>query len=125
MPVKLFLWTLGKAMRPDHVYRLTVVYENPEPRTIADGGMGVLGGVVMLSRGSRWPTVDPRDPEYVVDVHTTIEESDWPSHDCGGHAHHHAAQPAAVGGATPPAGRPSDPHASRAAPGCSSPTARP
>jgi hypothetical protein len=68
MPVKLFLWSMGKAIRPDHVYRLTAVYDNPEPRTIRDGGMGVLGGVVMLSRNARWPKVDPRHPEYLRDV---------------------------------------------------------
>ncbi|MFN2567433.1 MAG: hypothetical protein ABR499_20750 [Gemmatimonadaceae bacterium] len=72
MPVKLFVWSGGKAMRPDHVYRLTAVYENPEPRTIPDGGMGVLGGIVVLSRRSRWPAVDPRHPEYVADVRSTL-----------------------------------------------------
>ena len=68
MPVSMFLWSLGKPMRPDHVYRLTAVYDNPEGRTIPDGGMGVVGGVVLLPRGTRWPAVDRRHPEYVVDV---------------------------------------------------------
>jgi len=68
MPVKLFVWSLGKPMRPDHVYRLTAVYDNPERRTVRDGGMGVLGGIVVVSRRGRWPEVDPRHPDYVGDV---------------------------------------------------------
>lgn len=72
MPVSKFLWSLGKPLRPDHVYRLTAVYENPEPRTIPDGGMGVIGGVVLLPRGTRWPSVDRRHPEYVVDVESIL-----------------------------------------------------
>jgi hypothetical protein len=73
MPVSMFLWSLGKPIRPDHVYRLTAIYNNPEGRTIPDGGMGVIGGVVVLSRGTRWPAVDRRHPEYVVDVRSILE----------------------------------------------------
>ncbi len=72
MPVSTFLWSLGKPIRPDHVYRLTAVYDNPEPRTIPDGGMGVIGGVVLLPRGTHWPPVDRRHPEYVVDVESIL-----------------------------------------------------
>jgi hypothetical protein len=72
MPISLFLWTLGKPIRPDHTYRLTAVYENPEGRTIQAGGMGVMGGVVILPRGRRWPTVDRRHLEYVADVEDVL-----------------------------------------------------
>ena len=75
MPVSMFLWSLGKPIRPDHVYRLTAVYDNPEGRTIRDGGMGVIGGVVTLARGTRWPPVDRQHPEYVVDVQSILGES--------------------------------------------------
>src|SRR5690606_12937131 len=37
MPMKKFLWTLGIPIRPDHVYRLTAIYENPTGETIPDG----------------------------------------------------------------------------------------
>lgn len=74
MPVSMFLWSLGKPIRPDHVYRLTAFYDNPEGRTIPDGGMGVIGGVVMLPRGTRWPAVDRRHPEYVVDLKSILGE---------------------------------------------------
>jgi hypothetical protein len=73
MPVSMFLWSLGKPIQPDHVYRLTAVYDNPEGRTIPDGGMGVIGGVVVLSRGVRWPAVDRLHPEYVVDVQSILD----------------------------------------------------
>jgi hypothetical protein len=72
MPISLFLWTLGKPIRPDHVYRLTAVYDNPEGRTIPAGGMGVLGGVVLLPRGGRWPAVDRSHREYVADVQAIL-----------------------------------------------------
>jgi hypothetical protein len=72
IPVSRFLWSLGKPLRPDHVYRLTAVYDNPEPRTIPDGGMGVIGGVVLLGRGQRWPATDRRHPEYAADVRAIL-----------------------------------------------------
>jgi hypothetical protein len=74
MPVSTFVWSLGKPIRPDHVYRLTAVYENPERRTIPNGGMGVIGGVVFLARGTRWPAVDRRHRDYVVDVQSILRE---------------------------------------------------
>ena len=74
MPVSMFLWSLGKPIRPDHVYRLTAVYDNPEGRTIPDGGMGVIGGVVVLPRGTRWPAVDRLHPEYLVDLKAILGE---------------------------------------------------
>ena len=68
MPVTRWLATMGKPIRPDHVYRLTAVYENPTGRTIPEGGMGVMGGILMLARGARWPAVDRAHPDYVSDV---------------------------------------------------------
>jgi hypothetical protein len=59
-------------VRPDHVYRLTAVYDNPEGRTIPDGGMGVLGGLMMLPRGTRWPAMDRQDPDYVADARALL-----------------------------------------------------
>jgi hypothetical protein len=126
MPVKLFAWTLGKAMRPGHVYRLTAVYENPEPRTIVDGGMAVLGGIVVLSPRSRWPRVDPVHPEYVVDVRTTIEMSNWSSH-CVLTAPPHAHEATAPDGAdhVPRALPVSDRRAPHRPSPCGRPVARP
>jgi hypothetical protein len=68
MPVSRFVWSGGKRVRPDHVYRLTAVYDNPEGRTIPDGGMGVLGGLMMLARGKQWPAMDRQHPDYLADA---------------------------------------------------------
>jgi hypothetical protein len=68
IPVKRFLLTLGYAIRPDHVYRLTVVYDNPTGEVIRDGGMGALGGVFWPSRGFAWPAIDPADKDYKLDA---------------------------------------------------------
>jgi hypothetical protein len=84
MPVKLFVWSLGKAIRPDHVYRLTAIYDSPEARTIPDGGMGVLGGVVVLSRHARWPKLDTRHPEYVADLRSILGRRDATGGGSGG-----------------------------------------
>lgn len=68
IPVKRFLLTLGYGIRPDHVYRLTVVYENPTGKIIPDGGMGALGGVFRVTGGNAWPPIDPNDKDYKLDV---------------------------------------------------------
>lgn len=68
LPLKRFLATFGKPISAGHVYRLTVTYDNPTGQKIIDGGMGTLGGVVLVAGGTRWPSVDLRDPEYRMDV---------------------------------------------------------
>lgn len=71
MPLTKFVTRLGVRLDPAHVYRLTAVYDNPTGKTIADGGMGALGGV-MVPRGiSRWPLVKRDDPEYLLDLKVT------------------------------------------------------
>lgn len=71
MPIKKFLWRLGIPIRPDHTYRLTAVYDNPTGETIPDGAMGALGGVFLPSSGTTWPIIDPRSPEYQLDLKVT------------------------------------------------------
>ena len=71
MPQHRMWWRLGLPIRNDHVYRLTVVYENPTSDTIHSGGMGALGGIIVPRRGSDWPRVDATNPEYRLDVRLT------------------------------------------------------
>jgi hypothetical protein len=71
MPSKWFLATLGVPVRPNHLYRLTAVYDNPTGRTIVAGGMGALGGIVLPSRRAPWPSPNRTDPEYKRDVRVT------------------------------------------------------
>ncbi|MBC8088962.1 MAG: hypothetical protein H7Z40_16985 [Phycisphaerae bacterium] len=68
IPVKRYLSRMGLGIRADHTYRLTVVYDNPTGATLKDGGMGAMGGVVLVGGDTKWPTVDPRDPEYRMDL---------------------------------------------------------
>ena len=67
IPIKKFVATFGVAVHPDHVYRLTVVYDNPTNSPIIDGGMGALGGVFLPGDSGKWPAVDPLNSDYVLD----------------------------------------------------------
>jgi len=67
VPTQRFFWSLGVPIRPDHVYRLTAIYENPTGRPVPAGGMGVMGGVVMPSHGAQWPSVNRRSSDYLAD----------------------------------------------------------
>jgi hypothetical protein len=71
MPSKRFLATLGVPVHPDHLYRLTAVYDNPTGRTVVAGGMGALGGMILPSRRAAWPPPNQTDPEYERDVRVT------------------------------------------------------
>jgi hypothetical protein len=86
MPTSKFLWRLGIKIYPDHVYRLTAVYENPTGAPIEDGGMGALGGVFVPARNAIWPRVAVDDPEYQKDVRVTYRLDPQPAM----HAHAHA-----------------------------------
>ncbi|MGD2216571.1 MAG: hypothetical protein PVJ64_07440 [Gemmatimonadales bacterium] len=69
VPIGQFWWKGGIVLRPEHTYRLTVIYDNPTGRTLPGGGMGVLGGV--FKPGEDWPRLDPRDPLYVANMDET------------------------------------------------------
>jgi hypothetical protein len=59
---------LGVPVTPEHRYRVTVEYENPTAYTLRAGGMGVVGGVFLPARGTRWPGVDPLERLYWDDL---------------------------------------------------------
>jgi hypothetical protein len=71
IPIKRFVKTFGVGVHPDHVYRLTVVYDNPTGAPVIDGGMGALGGVFLPEEEEKWPAVDRADPDYVLDWRIT------------------------------------------------------
>ena len=71
MPLKKFVWRLGVPLDSTHVYRLTAFYDNPTGKTIPDGGMGALGGVMLPSKVTQWPSVARDNPEYLLDVRVT------------------------------------------------------
>lgn len=59
---------LGLPITPAHRYRVRVIYENPTGRTIAAGGMGVVGGLFMPDRNAVWPATNPNDSLYQQDL---------------------------------------------------------
>jgi hypothetical protein len=71
IPIKRFVKTFGVGVHPDHVYRLTVVYDNPTGAPVIDGGMGALGGVFLPSEAEKWPAVDRTNADYVLDWRIT------------------------------------------------------
>jgi hypothetical protein len=58
----------GIPLRADHVYRLTVNYDNSTGELIPDGGMGALGGVFIPEPGEDWPEVAKEDSQYLADL---------------------------------------------------------
>jgi hypothetical protein len=73
MPRKYFLPT-GLRIEPDHVYRLTAVYDNPTGDTLPGDGMGALGGAVVPDDDAAWPRVARDNPVYRYDVKVTYGE---------------------------------------------------
>ncbi|HTI05967.1 MAG TPA: hypothetical protein VL549_11650 [Gemmatimonadales bacterium] len=62
------LTSVGLAITPRHRYRVRVVYDNPTGHTIANGGMGVVGGLFIPAKGTVWPATDPSDSLYQQDL---------------------------------------------------------
>jgi hypothetical protein len=83
--------TLGYPIRPDHTYRVTVTYNNATGEPVAEGGMGVVGGIFVPERGVKWPTADKADTLYVADAKHFLRVHQ-PSADSAAapeHAHEH------------------------------------
>jgi hypothetical protein len=88
MPQRTFIGRLGYRIRPDHVYRITAIYDNPTSVTIRAGAMGSIGGVVRTRAGA-WPEADPGHPLYIEDLRILTYGLDDDSH--GGHGNDHGA----------------------------------
>jgi hypothetical protein len=76
---------IGLLIHPDHLYRVTVEYDNPTGETIPDGGMGSIAGA-MIPLGE-WPLADPTDPLFIADyedVLTSLQHGGSGMHDHGG-----------------------------------------
>ena len=71
IPIARFVTHFGLKIYPDHVYRLTAVYDNPTGATIVDDGMGALGGVFLPGRGTAWPAIDRASDDYKLDYRLT------------------------------------------------------
>lgn len=76
VPSRRFLWSLGKKIIPDHVYRIVVEYDNPLDTPAPDGGMGAIGGAVWIGKDAVWPAFDRSDEVYVQDLNNTLTAPD-------------------------------------------------
>jgi hypothetical protein len=85
VPRTRFAWGRGIKLHPEHVYRVTAVYENPTDHTLMDAGMGTIGGVVLPS--DRWPPVNRLDLLYRRDL--AQEAAGGPGHQHRSHGHRH------------------------------------
>lgn len=63
---------LGAHIEPSHRYRITVSYDNPTGQTIANGGMGVVGGLFTPDRHAQWPQVNQGDSLYQADLRQAL-----------------------------------------------------
>ena len=92
--VRQFVTRLGVPVRPDHTYRISVVYQNDTDEITS--GMGVIGGIFAPAKGSSWPGINRADSVYARDRHYivtgTVASSSQASTGYGsrGGAHTHA-----------------------------------
>jgi hypothetical protein len=63
---------LGVHILPAHRYRVTALYDNPTGHVLHNGGMGLVGGLFVPDRGTRWPGVDQTDTLYQRDLMQTL-----------------------------------------------------
>ncbi len=59
--------TGGVKITPDHVYRVSVTYDNPSADTLYDGGMGVVAGAFKPANAQMWPRAPLQNELYLLD----------------------------------------------------------
>jgi hypothetical protein len=73
VPTGKLWWRGGVKLFPDHLYRITVQYNNPNDMEAMDGGMGALGGI-LYAPDAVWPELDRSDVAYAEDLRNTLEK---------------------------------------------------
>lgn len=97
VPEETFLLPPGPKLRADHVYRTTVVYENPTDDPAPHGGMGVIAGAAWTDEGA-WPPFEAGDATFLADLWNTVTSPVRAGLREGGHGHGplHGTPPGAV-----------------------------
>lgn len=96
---KLYSWNrIGARITKQHVYRVTVEYDNPTGQVIPEGGMGVIGGLFAPDHPEQWPLATRTDSLYAKDMGHYLQLWRGRTDDLGrvagakpmpaGHAHH-------------------------------------
>lgn len=57
----------GLLIRAGRPYRIVAIYQNPLDRTLVNGGMAVLAGVIAPEASAQWPALDWNDPGFLAD----------------------------------------------------------
>jgi len=96
---RLYKWNrIGAPVVADHVYRVTVEYDNPTGRVLPEGGMGVIGGLFAPDEPEQWPAAARADTLYVADMghylrqwrgHAPAAVRSAPAPAAAAHTHHH------------------------------------
>ncbi|MCL7965909.1 MAG: hypothetical protein M8857_02270 [marine benthic group bacterium] len=68
IPIAEMWWGLGRKITPDHVYRIEVEYDNPQPAPSPAGGRGEIGGIILVEKGIAWPRLDRANSDYAEDL---------------------------------------------------------
>lgn len=93
---RLYRWNrLGAPIRTDHVYRVSVEYDNPTSEIIPQGGMGVIGGLMVPENPDAWPVANVSDTLYLADLrhYLRLPPDASPSSPVASPHQHHAGQP--------------------------------
>ncbi len=85
----------GLKLKANHRYRVVGVYDNPTGETLVKGAMAHMAGLFVPDDLSKWPGIDPSDPDYQRDLASLqVRGHEVPAgggHDGhGGHAEHGA-----------------------------------
>jgi hypothetical protein len=57
-----------KRLRAAHRYRVVGEYENPTGHPIPNGAMAHIVALFLPDNVARWPAIDPRNPDYQLDL---------------------------------------------------------
>jgi hypothetical protein len=83
----------GLKLEANHPYRVVGVYDNPTGETLVKGAMAHMAGLFVPDDISKWPAIDPRNPEYRRDLAALQVRGTAPSaheaHGSSGGSHRH------------------------------------
>ncbi len=84
----------GMKLKDNHRYRVVGEYDNPTGETLIKGAMAHMAGLFTPDDMSRWPAINPSDPDYQRDLASLQARGTGG----GGHQHGATEQPTRHGG---------------------------
>jgi hypothetical protein len=86
VPTNYLLWKGGLKLKSGTPYRVSIDYFNPARAPAAQGGMGVIGGIVSANF-EHWPALDPNHPTYIEDLRNVLTAPERARMQPGSHHH--------------------------------------